>query len=403
MADLKPADLYISSKSFFAVLVPGVVITTAVTSLQEDEVLSRVENASTAAILAWVLVSYIVGYVLNALIKRLVHRLPRVGRLSKLLRAVPRPTPEEAHGLTAESLQLEAMRLAARIDPISSRYVGPGQWCRRLVQQHAPNLAASFIEVETEVEFLASMAPAMATVAVAAVRNSTFWPGVVWACLSGVTAALFWWRFLEMRAYEQRAWFTKALMLDGLGLFSPSNQSQTNRISPAAVVSIFKENTTVWFNWQRYLEEGWPTTFTVYSREQLDQAEVAGTRLYAPWYVDGAGAPVDYTMLERHREARALTIREAGSREHVDMARRERINRLRVQFEAAERVEYVSALGYSVGDAGIVILDGNHRLAALFATARDFRLGLFIINGPLQVEAAADTLLWVRKRAARAG
>lgn len=403
MADFKPADLYISGKSFFAILVPGVVITTAIMWIHDDQLLARFKADSTAAILGWVLVSYIAGYVLNALIKRLAHRLPRAGRLTKLVRAVPRPAPEEAHGLTAESLKVEVESLAARVDPISSRYVGLGQWCRRLVQQFSPHLAASFVEVETEVEFLASMAPAMVVLAVATAYNFTFWPAVVWVTLCGVASALFAWRFMEMRAYEQRAWFTKALMLDALDLLRLSPQSQSARVAPAVVASLFQQNTTVWFNWQRYLQEGWTTTLTVYSLEQLNQMEAEGARLYAPWYVDEMGLSLDYTVLREHSKARALTIREAARLEHLDAQRRDRISRLRVQFQSAERIEHVYALAYSIGDAEVVILDGNHRLAALLAAEKDFRLGLFVIHGPLQVEAAADTLLWIRKRAVRAG
>lgn len=396
---MKPADFYISARSFFAVLIPGLLLVVALAWLASNEPFSPFESTTGARLFAYVLAGYIAGYILNALVKRFIHRLPRNPKFAKRIRAIPEPRPEQGHEINPERLEIEVLEVARRVDPVSIRFVDLGHWCRRIVQEKSPNLSNSFSEVETEVEFLASMPPALLVLAVAALVR--WWPlsGLFTALVFIGVAAFFAYRFLEMRAYEQRAWYTKVLMLDALGVLDTGNKGYSSRVSPGTVAALFQPNTRVWFNWERYLSEGWSTRLVVLTREEMVSTINGPNMLYAPWYIGNRNEIVSYEELRAGREARPILIRGIGDHlAYFGEERRRRIKQLSVSLAAEAPPQTVIALGYSLGDDGTIILDGNHRMAALFMSEADFRVAMFTINGPLQVTAAADTLFWVRSK-----
>jgi hypothetical protein len=199
-----------------------------------------------------------------------------------------------------------------------------------------------------------------------------------------------------MRAYEERGWFTKALMLDALDLLGPPRGVGSVRVSPEIVSTLFSANTGVQFDWQRYLSERWSTRLAWATRAQIDSRSAAVPTLYAPWYQAPDGGWVDFGDLDRVPDATVIVLAELD----IDTLPVDRAHNIRLigsSLRSGSRLPVIPVLGYSVGENSCVLLDGNHRVSALLQTPGDFCLELYVIDGPKDPLALADLKFWTRK------
>jgi hypothetical protein len=382
---VKPADYYLGSRDFFGIMLPGTLCVIGAFVAVERHPFQRAGTATLPHILVAVLIAYAVGYVLQAVVQRVVHRWFQSDAVAQWVHAVPTPQPEDRLGLTALDLEDEARRIMVRVDPLSSRFTSLHHWCRRVIEERAHQLQVSLPDVERQVQFLMAM-PLALMVLSAGIAISHDWR---LALASAAGAAIFLFRFLEMRAYQRRSWLTKVLMLDALGALGSYDRVPI-AISPETMATAFRSATGVRFSWDRYLAERWPTSLEVLKSDVLRARTV---NMFFPWYLDQERQWVAFEQA-RARGARPIRISEiAGVVNSLPKERADAILGMSQQFRTDGKPVLFAVTGYALADGRLIVMDGNHRLAAATLAACDVTVLFFVVRGPRDPDALPDVEL----------
>lgn len=152
-------------------------------------------------------------------------------------------------------------------------------------------------------------------------------------------------------------------------------------------VRAFRRHLRVRFAWDRLERERWPIRLEVADSPR----DLEGW--YTPWYLrDGeesgfgdAGAdPIALTDLPRV----------LGS---LKASRRARIEALAASFSGSREPVQLTVATYTLGRGELLVLDGNHRLAAVLVGGGSFTLMVFTIAGPLDADVLPDIQHWLPK------
>jgi hypothetical protein len=137
----------------------------------------------------------------------------------------------------------------------------------------------------------------------------------------------------------------------------------------------------VMLNWQRLMSERWP----------IDQRSLTSigslARCFAPWYVDQQGREVSLSSPD------AIPVRfDDVPRLLPFLAPRHQLGILsyaEVFRHHAERAT-LTIPAYAVSDSVFVVLDGNHRVAALTLARMDADVHVDVLLGPKEGECLPD-------------
>jgi hypothetical protein len=112
---------------------------------------------------------------------------------------------------------------------------------------------------------------------------------------------------------------------------------------------------------------------------------------YLPWYLGPKGEEVRYD----NRQARPVRLSDVPlSLNGLKPERRDLIGRLAALFEQSRPPIQLVAAAYALPSDEYLILDGNHRLAALATSNVPFRAVLFVVHGPADPSALPDLIHW---------
>ena len=144
---------------------------------------------------------------------------------------------------------------------------------------------------------------------------------------------------------------------------------------------VFKGSIRAWLDWSALAERQWPI------RESFSDSLQELGDIFTVWFVDSDGHPSDW----RVHGARPLRVREAL---HVDGRWTEErlafLDRLSGAYRSStEPVQLVLPL-YGLPAGPGLLLDGNHRAVAAFGAARQVRLLLYRVGGPIDHRVLPD-------------
>lgn len=156
---------------------------------------------------------------------------------------------------------------------------------------------------------------------------------------------------------------------------------------PVSLFSRFyRAHIRVRFDWDRLEREQWPIRMSVID-DPLDLREWS-----TPWYLRGDKDEVGYG----DDGAKPLRLGDfPGVLQCLSEKRRTLIQTLGAAFNNSRQPVQVSVPVYSLGRRGSLLLDGNHRLAALVTTGKAFKLMAFTVYGPLDPEVLPDVAHWM--------
>jgi hypothetical protein len=156
-------------------------------------------------------------------------------------------------------------------------------------------------------------------------------------------------------------------------------------ISLEAFTFFFRPSVRVLFDWRRFEREGWPIDMQV-----LDDYCVI-SRWYMPWNINEERRLVNYDAPGAHpiqlNDVPEIFPQFASSRQRL-------ILNLKRTFQEERTPVQLVVAGYVVKDDVRLLLDGNHRLAALFLSSVPFRLMSFNIHGPLEGSIVPELRHW---------
>jgi len=150
----------------------------------------------------------------------------------------------------------------------------------------------------------------------------------------------------------------------------------------------FREDIRVGLNWDRFLAEQWPIErVKLTTRESLKHC-------FTPWYVGKAGDEVAYddddaVPMSTKDVPKAVDILSEERKADIE----EKIDKF---LDESGTIRFIAPT-YGLPDGGYFILDRNHRLAALAASALPFEVELWNIRGPLEEDCLLDLAHWLRK------
>jgi hypothetical protein len=149
--------------------------------------------------------------------------------------------------------------------------------------------------------------------------------------------------------------------------------------------SLFRANIRTLLNWDRMKKEEWPVAmFVVISRDQL-------SKLYLPWYVAFDNKETEYF----DNESSPISLGQLPSMlNYLGKERKRYIRKLAVSFRRSTSPVQLIVPAYAVAEDVHMLLDGNHRAAALMDANVDFRMVVFSILGPLDSDALPDLTRW---------
>jgi hypothetical protein len=160
---------------------------------------------------------------------------------------------------------------------------------------------------------------------------------------------------------------------------------KTSSISVETFAFFFKPYIRVLFDWQRMERECWPIDLSVVS----DLATLSSW--YVPWNINGEGALVKYDA----PGARPVPLSHVPTMfPQFDEERRELIHKLSQSFTEADQPVQLILPVYHLYDDRCLILDGNHRAAAVVMSGAPFKLMAFAIHGPLDGHIVPELQYW---------
>lgn len=163
----------------------------------------------------------------------------------------------------------------------------------------------------------------------------------------------------------------------------------TVEIPSKLFASFFESNVRVLFNWNRLKREDWRISVSVIkSRGRL-------LKWYAPWYIGENEKEVSYTELNA-KPVSLAQIREVLPL--LNKKRRRLIMRLSEAYESSSKPVQLVIPTYDLGKGRSLMLDGNHRLAALMMCGASFRLMAFTIHGSMDKNVLPDLQHWIKAK-----
>nr|MBS0021870.1 hypothetical protein [Gammaproteobacteria bacterium] len=159
-------------------------------------------------------------------------------------------------------------------------------------------------------------------------------------------------------------------------------------ISSNLFVSFFRPCIRVLFDWERFQKERWPIQLAVAD----DLSSISPW--YLPWHFDATGKEVKYDS------PAGRPIQLASIAKHMltfDDERRQKILEMSSFFlkdRDHRRPAQLVAPTYVLPNNLRIILDGNHRMAALMLAKIPFRLLVFSIHGPMDNAVMPELRHW---------
>jgi hypothetical protein len=155
-------------------------------------------------------------------------------------------------------------------------------------------------------------------------------------------------------------------------------------ISPKEFEARFRSVIRVGINWSRFINECWPISILrVVDRESLGVSVL-------PWYLGDTGQEVPYSanaaypvVLDQIPEVICTLNRN----------RQKSIGEYAQHFSGKPLVE-LAAPSFDLGNGRQLILDGNHRLSALFITKTPFVVTFYSVQGPKEPNCLPDLIHW---------
>jgi hypothetical protein len=157
---------------------------------------------------------------------------------------------------------------------------------------------------------------------------------------------------------------------------------ESHLLAPEVFHGKFCRDIRIGFNWRRFLLEGWSLRrVTLESPDDLSS-------LRLPWYRNGAGGLVDFDTAD----ASPLVL--DCVKEWLPLLPSERvftIEKMRDEYLAGVRTTSFEFPSYALPLNRHMIMDGNHRLSALVLSKMQFKIEMWVVIGPIDPNALADT------------
>lgn len=169
------------------------------------------------------------------------------------------------------------------------------------------------------------------------------------------------------------------------------NQQSGAAVNATVVEHLYRSQMRVHFSWDRLREGQWPIDLVV-----MDNVE-ALSRWFVPWYLR-EDHEVHYD--QPHAEPLRL-VDVARQLSSLNGGRRRLIETIADDLKRHSDPLHLDLPVYSLGEAGLLVLDRNHRLSALLLADRPFRLITFRIRGPIDPRVLPDLIHWSTTRSSR--
>ena len=151
----------------------------------------------------------------------------------------------------------------------------------------------------------------------------------------------------------------------------------------------FRPGVQVRFNWDRLLSERWPISVVrVVDRSTLGLNAT-------PWYLGSEGKEVGWSAADARPICYAQIPEIVAS---LKDSRQKKIETFVDQFHIQSLIE-LSIPSYDLGGTRQLVLDGNHRLSALFLTDVPFIVTFYSVQGPIDPGCLPDLKYWPPKHA----
>jgi hypothetical protein len=156
-------------------------------------------------------------------------------------------------------------------------------------------------------------------------------------------------------------------------------------ISSRLFASYFEANIRVLFDWQRLKRENWDIGLSVItSRNNL-------TKGFVPWYIGNKGKEVSYS----DPDAKPVSLSQIQNvLPFLNKKRSRLITQLSKSFESSRQPIQLVVPTYDLGKRRFILLDGNHRMAALMICNAEFRLMIFKVYGSMDSNILPDLKFW---------
>lgn len=143
------------------------------------------------------------------------------------------------------------------------------------------------------------------------------------------------------------------------------------------------------FNWRRFFAENWPINKLILTSIN----DLSTLRL--PWYRNEQGAFVDY------KEINAIPVALDDVLEWYQLLPPQEIDtieRMKEEFVQGLSVPQFEFPSYALPDSSYIVLDANHRLCALSLAKVPFMVHMWVVEGPIDPNALADTTFLCSKK-----
>jgi hypothetical protein len=150
-------------------------------------------------------------------------------------------------------------------------------------------------------------------------------------------------------------------------------------------ISFFQPSVRVLFDWDRAKREKWPVRIDI-----INNLEFLAD-WYLPWYINSSGRETIYS----EPDAKPLLLPDIPlSLLHLSQQRQERIISLAKSYEQTRPPVQLVVPLYALGKTRSLVLDGNHRLAALVITKVAFTILVMKLYGPCDDQVLPDLIHW---------
>ena len=155
-------------------------------------------------------------------------------------------------------------------------------------------------------------------------------------------------------------------------------------MTPHQFAQFFRASVRVLLDWQAIDGSDWPVELSVAaSKEELDG-------WYFPWHVGRDG---DETRFD-DPAARPLRILDWAPREFT--AHREAVEVMAASLRSIPGPVQLVIAAYALPEGRRLVLDGNHRLAAVVQESFPFRALVATLRGPVDERVLPDLRQWAR-------
>lgn len=150
-------------------------------------------------------------------------------------------------------------------------------------------------------------------------------------------------------------------------------------------VSFFQPSVRALVDWDRLKREKWPVKIDIINNLELL------ADWYLPWYINTSGRETIYS----DTDAKPLLLSEIPkSLLYLSQQRQETIISLAKSYEYTRPPIQLVVPVYAVGETCSLVLDGNHRLAALVISKVTFTVLVMKLYGPCDDQILPDLIHW---------